>query len=129
MAGEKVQPKDFEKEIFCARGDFCETIDGKLSVFWAEMDGTEGGTTLTDTLDSMGGELQVKAQSVACFIRNLEATAAQIKEAGGEPALCLAADLRSPAEVAAMLQAQGLDAVWKDWDPTYDGQTTNRLNH
>lgn len=37
--------------------------------------------TLTDTLDSMGGELQVKAQSVACFIRNLEATAAQIKEA------------------------------------------------
>ena len=37
--------------------------------------------TLSDTLDSMGGELQVKAQSVACFIRNLEATAAQIKEA------------------------------------------------
>jgi hypothetical protein len=37
--------------------------------------------TLTDTLDSMGGELQVKAQSVACFIRNLEATAASIKEA------------------------------------------------
>jgi 2-iminoacetate synthase len=27
------------------------------------------------------------------------------------------ADERSPAEVAAMLQAQGLDAVWKDWDP------------
>jgi 2-iminoacetate synthase len=27
------------------------------------------------------------------------------------------ADARSPAEVAAMLQAQGLDAVWKDWDP------------
>jgi hypothetical protein len=37
--------------------------------------------TLTDTLDSMGGELQVKAQSVACFIRNLEATAEQIKQA------------------------------------------------
>jgi hypothetical protein len=37
--------------------------------------------TLTDTLDGMGGELQVKAQSVACFIRNLEATAASIKEA------------------------------------------------
>lgn len=37
--------------------------------------------TLTDTLDSMGGELQVKAQSVACFIRNIEATAVQIKEA------------------------------------------------
>jgi 2-iminoacetate synthase len=27
------------------------------------------------------------------------------------------ADERSPAEVAAMLKAQGLDAVWKDWDP------------
>lgn len=27
------------------------------------------------------------------------------------------ADERSPAEVAAMLQSQGLDAVWKDWDP------------
>ena len=28
------------------------------------------------------------------------------------------ADERSPAEVAAMLNRQGLDAVWKDWDPT-----------
>lgn len=27
------------------------------------------------------------------------------------------ADERSPAEVAEMLQKQGLDAVWKDWDP------------
>lgn len=45
----------------------------------AELDLDE--QTLTDTLDGMGGELQVKAQSVACFIRNLEATAAQIKEA------------------------------------------------
>lgn len=45
----------------------------------AELDLDE--QTLTDTLDSMGGELQVKAQSVACFIRNLEATAAAIKEA------------------------------------------------
>jgi hypothetical protein len=37
--------------------------------------------TLSDTLDSMGGELQTKAQSVACFIRNLEATAFAIKQA------------------------------------------------
>lgn len=42
--------------------------------------------TLTDTLDGMGGELEVKAQSVACFIRNLEATAAQIKEAEAQMA-------------------------------------------
>lgn len=27
------------------------------------------------------------------------------------------ADERTPAEVATMLQAQGLEAVWKDWDP------------
>lgn len=26
------------------------------------------------------------------------------------------ADERTPAEVAAMLQRQGLDPVWKDWD-------------
>jgi hypothetical protein len=37
--------------------------------------------TLNDTLDGMGGELEVKAQSVACLIRNLEATAVQIKDA------------------------------------------------
>lgn len=36
-------------------------------------------------------------------------------------------DDRSPAEVATMLRAQGYDPVWKDWDPTYDGQTV--LNH
>lgn len=50
----------------------------------AELDLDE--QTLTDTLDGMGGELQVKAQSVACFIRNLEATAAQIKEAEAQMA-------------------------------------------
>jgi 2-iminoacetate synthase len=27
------------------------------------------------------------------------------------------ADERTPAEVAAMLNRQGLEAVWKDWDP------------
>jgi 2-iminoacetate synthase len=31
-------------------------------------------------------------------------------------------DGRSPAEVAAMLRAQGCAPVWKDWDATYDGQ-------
>lgn len=30
-------------------------------------------------------------------------------------------DERSPAEVAAMLRAQGYEPVWKDWDPSYDG--------
>jgi 2-iminoacetate synthase len=30
-------------------------------------------------------------------------------------------DGRSPAEVAAFLRSQGYEAVWKDWDSTYDG--------
>lgn len=36
---------------------------------------------LADTLESLGGELEVKAQNVVCFLRNLETTAAAIKEA------------------------------------------------
>ena len=32
-------------------------------------------------------------------------------------------DDRTPAEIAAMLRAQGYEPVWKDWDSTYDGQT------
>lgn len=37
--------------------------------------------TVADTLESMGGELEVKATNVAFFARNLEALAASIKEA------------------------------------------------
>lgn len=29
-------------------------------------------------------------------------------------------DARSPGEIAAMLQAAGLEPIWKDWDPSYD---------
>lgn len=36
---------------------------------------------VADTLESMSGDLEVKAQNVALFARNLEATAAAIKEA------------------------------------------------
>lgn len=36
--------------------------------------------TVADTLEGLGGELEVKAQNVAMFVRNLEATAAAIKE-------------------------------------------------
>ncbi|HEX3729566.1 MAG TPA: 2-iminoacetate synthase ThiH [Opitutaceae bacterium] len=36
-------------------------------------------------------------------------------------------DPRSPAEVAGFLRGQGYDAVWKDWDPTYDGQRREAL--
>lgn len=37
-------------------------------------------------------------------------------------------DERSPAEVAAFLKAQGYEAVWKDWDSTYDGQFLPQKN-
>ena len=37
--------------------------------------------TITDTLEGMSGELEVKAQNVAFFVRNLESSAAAIKEA------------------------------------------------
>lgn len=42
--------------------------------------------TLTDTLESLGGELEVKAVSVAAFVRNLEVTAAAIKDAEAQMA-------------------------------------------
>jgi hypothetical protein len=37
--------------------------------------------TIADTLESLSGDLEVKAANVAMFARNLEATAAAIKEA------------------------------------------------
>jgi len=37
--------------------------------------------TLTDTLESLSGDLEVKATNTAMFIRNIEANAAAIKEA------------------------------------------------
>jgi hypothetical protein len=42
--------------------------------------------TMEDTLGSLDGDLQVKAQNVACFIRNLEAAAQSIKEAEAQMA-------------------------------------------
>ena len=35
-------------------------------------------------------------------------------------------DERTPAEVAVFLKANGYEAVWKDWDSTYDGQTLSQ---
>ena len=34
-------------------------------------------------------------------------------------------DDRSPAAVAEFLRTHGYEPVWKDWDPTYDGQTVS----
>lgn len=45
----------------------------------AELDLDE--QTIADTLESLGGEMQIKSQNVAMFIGNLEAQAKAIKEA------------------------------------------------
>jgi len=41
---------------------------------------------VADTLESIGGDLELKAQNVALFTRNLEATAAAIKQAESDMA-------------------------------------------
>lgn len=41
---------------------------------------------IADTLDGMGGDLEVKAQNVIMFVRNLESLAAQIKDAEAQMA-------------------------------------------
>jgi len=42
--------------------------------------------TVADTLESLGGELEVKAQNVVAFMRNLESTASAIKDAEAQMA-------------------------------------------
>ncbi len=42
--------------------------------------------TITDTLEGLSGDLETKAQNVAFFVRNLEATAAAIKQAEADMA-------------------------------------------
>ena len=42
--------------------------------------------TLADTLEGMGGELELKAENVVMFARNLEVTAAAIKDAEAQMA-------------------------------------------
>ena len=32
-------------------------------------------------------------------------------------------DSRDPAEIERMLNAAGYEAVWKDWNPAYDGRS------
>ena len=50
----------------------------------AELDLDE--VTIADTLESLGGDLEIKGQNVAAFIGNLEAQAVAIKEAEGRMA-------------------------------------------
>lgn len=60
--------------LYAMVGEYKEAAD-KL----AELDLDE--QTLVDTLESLSGDLEAKAMNTIMFVRNLEATAAQIKEA------------------------------------------------
>jgi len=63
--------------------------------------------TVADTLESLGGELQAKAQSVVAFLRNLETTAAAIKEAESQ----MAARRKAMENRVASLKRYVLDAM------------------
>jgi len=62
---------------------------------------------VADTLESLGGELQVKAQNVVAFLRNLESTAVAIKEAEGQ----MAARRKAIENRVASLKRYVLDAM------------------
>jgi len=62
---------------------------------------------VADTLESLGGELQAKAQNVVAFLRNLESTAAAIKEAEGQ----MAARRRAIENRVASMKRYVLDAM------------------
>jgi hypothetical protein len=63
--------------------------------------------TLADTLEGMSGALEVKAQNLVFFARNLEVTAAAIKEAEGQ----MAARRKALENRAASLQRYLLDSL------------------
>jgi len=62
---------------------------------------------VADTLESLGGELETKAQNVVAFMRNLETTAVAIKEAEGQ----MAARRKAIENRAASLKHYVLDAM------------------
>lgn len=71
--------------------------------------------TLADTLESLGGELQTKAQNVALFVRGLEAEAAAVKQ-WAKDATDRAKALEARAErirdyLAASLESCGIEKV------------------
>jgi hypothetical protein len=63
--------------------------------------------TITDTLEGLSGDLQVKAQSVVFMARNLEATAAAIKQAEAD----MAARRKAMENRATALRRYVLDAM------------------
>jgi len=62
---------------------------------------------VADTLESLGGELQAKAQNVVSFMRNLETTAAAIRQAEGQ----MAARRKAIENRATSLKRYVLDAM------------------
>jgi hypothetical protein len=69
-----MEPNMTSLALYEIANDYRDAVD-KL----ADLDLPE--EVVADTLESMGGELQVKATSVAAFIRNLESSANAIREA------------------------------------------------
>lgn len=71
--------------------------------------------TLADTLESLGGELQIKAQNVALFVRGLEAEASAVKQ-WAKDAADRAKAMESRAErvreyMASHLEACGIEKI------------------
>lgn len=64
-------------------------------------------TTIADTLEAEGGELQEKAQNVGFVVRNIEASAAAIKDAEAQ----MAARRKALENRAARLRAYLLDSM------------------
>lgn len=70
---------------FCFHGDDMTSLYEIATIYRADaarlQDLDLPAEVVTDTLDAMAGELEVKAQNVVMFARDLQATAAAIKEA------------------------------------------------
>ena len=64
-----------------------------------------------------GGYTGAGADDLHLTVRGRRVTAGKEAECGKAEGQFGIADERSPKEVAAMLAGQGLDPVWKDWDP------------
>jgi len=75
--------------------------------------------TIADTLEGLSGDLEAKATNVAKFVRNLEATAAQIKEAeGAMSARRKAIELRAEGlkrYLFGSMQAAGIQKIESPW--------------
>ena len=77
---------------------------------------------ITDTLEGLAGELQIKAQTIAMIVRNLDASAASIKAAENDMAA-----RRSAIEGRAKHLREYLDANLRKADPKATEQGTFKI--